>query len=626
MKKKLLWVLFSMLFLSGILIAQNVGIYVPPQFQKIYNGFTRSWNGQPGERYWQNHSDYFLKVNFDPETHLISGEGKIIYYNNSPDTLKNIVFRLYQDIYKKGVARDRGWGEADLHNGTKIEKLIIESYELDPDTLKGRTDTNLNIELPEVLAPNANIEIEIVWNFILPSTHQLRMGTYREGGNFIAYWYPQISVYDDVDGWDLIEYTGSVEFYNDFNNYEVEITAPENCLVRATGEMLNAENILTEKIYGRYINAVGSDTVVRIITPNDLAEGSITKSGSHTWKYKAENVSDFTFAYVKDYLWDGISAVADNKTGRRTFTDVLYKEGDINFNEGAYFSKLSVESLSNDLPGIPFPYSHITSFCNGGGGGGMESPMMTNDGAPQIKARLLGLLDHEIAHTYFPFYMGINETKYGWMDEGWASFLPRDLFHKTFPESNFYSYLFGRYLPVMGKEDDVPLMIPSQRIKGYPLTAAIYGRAFFAYTVLENLLGKDLFKKALKEYIKRWNGKHPLPYDFFFTFDDVAGENLSWIWNPWFYDFGYCDLGLASNDNGNFVVRLIGNQPVPVEVRISYSDGTTEDLKENVRIWQDGKREYVLKINLEKSISSVELITDKIPDLYKNNNKIEISN
>ena len=626
MNKRLLLAFFSILFLSDIIIAQSVGIYVPPQIQKIYNGSTRLWNGQPGSGYWQNHSDYFLKVSFDPETRLVSGQDKIIYYNDSPDTLENVVFHLYQDIYKKGIARDWGWGEADLHNGTKIEKLIIEGYELDPDTLKGRTDTNWKIKLPEPLIPQSKIEIEITWNFILPGTNQIRMGAYRKGGNFVAYWYPQISVYDDVDGWDLTEYTGSVEFYNDFNNYEVEITVPENYLVRATGEMLNAENILTEKIYNRYINATESDTVVRIITSDELAEGSITKSGLQTWKYKAENVPDFTFACVKDYLWDGVSVVVDNSIGRKTFADVLYKEGDNNFDEGAYYSKLSVESLSFDLPGVPFPYSHITSFCNGHEDGGMESPMMTDDGAPKTKPRLLGLLNHEIAHTYFPFYMGINERKYGWMDEGWASFLPKDLFQKTFPEANFYRYPFWRYLAVMGKEDDVPLMIPSKFVKNPPLTAAIYGRAFFAYAVLENLLGKDLFKEAMKEYVKRWNGKHPLPYDFFFTFNDVAGEDLSWFWNPWFYDFGYCDLGLAKNSSGDFVVKLIGNQPVPVEVHISYSDGTTEDLKENVRIWQNGKKEYILKVNREKGISSIELITDKIPDLYKNNNKIEILN
>jgi hypothetical protein len=625
MNKGMLLVFFPVLFFANNLLSQNSGIYVPPQFQKIYNGNTRAWDGNPGEGYWQNHSDYFLKVNFDPESRLVSGEGKIIYYNDSPDTLKKIVFRLYQDIYKKGIARDWGWGEADLHDGTNIERLNINGYELNPDTLAGRTATNWNIKLPEALAPGSHIKIEIAWNFILPATRPIRMGSYREGGNFIAYWYPQISVYDDVDGWDLTEYTGSVEFYNDFNNYDVEITVPENFLVRATGEMLNAEEILTKNIYNRYTNALESDDVVRIITPDDLAEESITKSGSHTWKYKAVNIPDFTFACVKDYLWDGVSSVADNKTGRRTFADVIYKEEDINFEQAAHYSRLSVESLSNDLPGIPFPYSHITSFCNGNSNGGMESPMMTNDGAPQSKTRLLGLLHHEITHTYFPFYMGINERKYGWMDEGWASFLPQKLFNKIFPDTNFYRYPFGRYLPVMGKEYDIPLMVPSKFVKGFPLTAAIYGRAFFAYTVLENLLGTELFKKAIQEFIIRWNGKHPLPYDFFFTFNDVAGEDLSWIWNPWFYEFGYCDLGLEQNKDGKYIVKLIGNQPVSVEVVVKYQDGSEKLIKENPAIWRNGNTEFILKIDQDKKIRSIKIENAKIPDFNPDNNLLVVN-
>lgn len=620
MNKGILLFLFPVLFLVNNLPAQKPGLYVPPQFQKIYNGSTRSWDGNPGEGYWQNHSDYFLKVNFDPETRIVSGKGEVIYFNDSPDTLKKIVLRLYQDIYKKGIARDWGWGEADLYEGTNIEKLIIGGYELDPDTLGGRTATNWNLKLPEALAPGSKIELEIAWDFILPGTRPIRMGAYREGGYFIAYWYPQISVYDDVDGWDLTEYTGSVEFYNDFNNYEIEITVPENFLIRATGEMLNAKEILIKKIYNSYIDALNSDDVVRIITPEDIAEGPITKAGSHTWLYKAQNVSDFTFACVKNHLWDGVSVIADSTTGRRTFADVIYKEEDTSFNEGAYFSKLSVESLSNDLPGIPFPYSHITSFCNGTRDGGMESPMMTNDGAPENKARLLGLLDHEIAHTYFPFYMGINERKYGWMDEGWASFLPKKLIKKIFPESNFYRYPFWRYSPVMGKEDDVPLMIPSKFVKGAPLTATIYGKAFFAYTVLENLLGEELFKKAMQEYIKRWNGKHPLPHDFFFTFNDVAGEDLSWLWNPWFYEFGYCDLGAGQNEEGEYIVKLIGNQPVPVEVVINYQDDSEQLIKQNPGIWRDDNTEFVLPIEEGKKIKSIKIDSTRIPDLNPENN------
>ena len=622
MCNKIILPLIIIFFSTTYLSAQNTGIYVPPQFQKIYNGDTRTWDGKPGPGYWQNSSDYTLKVKLDPGTNLVSGEGSIIYYNNSPDTLGNIVLRLYQDFYKRGIARDWGWRDTDLHNGTNIEKLTINDQELDPDTAGDRTYTNFIVKLPESLPPKSDLKIEMKWSFTLPDTITVRMGKYREGGIMVSYWYPQVAVYDDVDGWDRTEYTGSVEFYNDFNNYDVEITVPENYLIRGTGEMLNADEILDEDIYNRYLSALKSDGVVRIITPDDLEKESITKKGWNAWRYKANDVSDFTFACVKDYLWDGVSVVVDSMTGRRTFADVLYRKDDKNYDEGAEFSKMVVELLSYHLPGVSFPYSHITSFCNGERGGGMESPMMTDDGAPERRSETFELLFHEIAHTYFPFYMGINERKYGWMDEGWATFFPKDMPAEIDPNYNHYRSTYWRYKPVQGEENDLPLMIPSRFIKGYSLTATIYGRAFFAYVALQSLLGDALFKKALIEFINRWHGKHPLPYDFFFTFNDVAKEDLSWFWNPWFYDFSYCDLGLEKNDAGKLVVKLIGTQPVPVEVVISYDDGTKVIIKESPGIWRYGNKEFVIPVNDQKKISSAQLITDKIPDYDQSNNKV----
>jgi aminopeptidase N len=315
----------------------------------------------------------------------------------------------------------------------------------------------------------------------------------------------------------------------------------------------------------------------------------------------------------------------DEKSGRRTFADVLYKEGDAHFEQGAYFSKLTVDYLSNELPGVPYPYSHITSFCNGRRGGGMESPMMTNDGAPKDSTNTLSLLFHEIAHTYFPFYMGINERKYAWMDEGWATFLPTVLTHRFNPNYSHYKQNFRCYGFIEGTESQVPPMVLSKTVKGYPLNTAIYGRAFFAYVALEGLLGKDLFKKAIKEYINRWHKKHPLPYDFFFTFNDVAGEDLSWFWKPWFYEFGYCDLGLEQNSEGDFLVKMMGNQPVPVEIKVIYVDGTEQIIKKSTKVWKDGNKEFFLNVDSDKKISSVEIDVEKIPDLNEDNNKIEIS-
>lgn len=612
--------LFHILFVCGTVFSQDVGIFVPPQLQKIYNGNTRSWNGIPGEDYWQNSSDYYLRVELDTRTNLVSGEGNIVYHNNSPDTLNKIVIRLYQDIFKKGVSRDYDLDPRAINEGTAINYLAVDGNELDPDTAGSRTATNFFLLLPKPLMPGNQIEIETKWQYTLANIQPIRMGKYREGGFFVSYWYPQIAVYDDIDGWDNTEYLGNVEFYNDINNYEVEITVPEDYLVRATGDLQNGEDVLRGDIYSRYKKALFSEEVIRIISREDLEEGIITQKGKQTWYYRANEVPDFTFACVKNYLWDGVSALADKEIGRLIFTDVIYKEEDPNYDEGAFFSKIIVEYLSDVLPGIPFPYSHITSFCNGRGGGGMESPMMANNGAPQNRTDAFELLVHEIAHTYFPFYMGINERKYEWMDEGWATFLPKDLVPEIDPAYSHFNEILYWYNSVIGKENDIPLMISSRLIKGYTLIALNYGKVVFAYVALQDLLGEELFKKALKEYIHRWAGKHPIPYDFFFTFNDVTGQDLSWFWNPWFYDFGYCDLGVEENKTGEYVVKLLGNQPVSVQLTIVYEDGSKQFINENPSIWQYGNTEYVFKTDENKKVKSIEINDNRIPDLNPSNN------
>ncbi len=182
----------TILLITISLTAQEKGIYVSPEIQKIYNGETRSWDGKPGPAYWQNSTDYYLKVTVDPDSVLVSGEGKIIYHNNSPDTLKRIVIRLYQDIFKKGIARDFGMKEDALTDGTKLKKLEVNGSSLDPDSAGRRTYTNYILKLPEKLAPQSNLDINIAWEFTLTEKRTLRMGKYREGGLFIAYWYPQI--------------------------------------------------------------------------------------------------------------------------------------------------------------------------------------------------------------------------------------------------------------------------------------------------------------------------------------------------------------------------------------------------------------------------------------------------
>jgi hypothetical protein len=258
----------------------------------------------------------------------------------------------------------------------------------------------------------------------------------------------------------------------------------------------------------------------------------------------------------------------------------------------------------------------------------MESPMMANNGAPKERPGHVGLIFHEIAHNYFPFMMGTNERKYAWMDEGWASFLPTDLVQHYDPDYDYRKRRIRSFEYLSGYEADLPLMIPSYSYRTGFARLGFYDRPAVAYYELMELLGKDLFKEATLEYINRWNGKHPLPYDFFFTFDHVAGENLSWFWNPWFFEYGYPDLGISdfsqNDQNVSLTINKIGKLPTRVEVTFEFENGESKKISEKADIWKEGNDKFNVNFETPELIRKVVLGSKHIPDINKKNNVIDL--
>ncbi len=612
-------------------LAQNTKLYIPLNIQKAIDSGTRSNNGKPGINYWQNKSEYKINAEILPDSGYLIGNEVIAYHNNSPDTLNNIVIRIYQDIAKIGAVRDWYIGMEGLNKEVKINYLIIsdDTLDLSPKSKNvKRGSTNLSVRLNKPLAPKANVEIKIGWEFKIPKKFKIRMGDYGNGNLYVAYWYPEVAVYDDIDGWDRLDYQGSVEFYNDFSDFDISLKVPAGYVLWVTGDLQNAKEVLREDIYNKYKKAQQSDETVNIITQQDYEKGIVTSSNEfNTWHFIAKNVTSAAFAMSNSYNWDGASVEVDNKTGRRVLTDAVYPDSTIHWDSTAQYARSTIEYLSTELPGYPYPYSHATSYCNGRRGGGMESPMMANDGAPQEKSRHIGLIFHEIAHNYFPFIMGTNERKYAWMDEGWASFFPREVVNKYVPEADYGKYFVTSLSKSIGNESELPPIVPSYSYKGRYSRIGFYTRPATAYYELKELLGNKLFKKALLEYMNRWNGKHPIPIDFFNTFNDAAGEDLSWFWNPWFYEFGYPDLAVTEAENGNgFVtakIKKIGNIPTRVNITFEFEDGTTKIIKKSSRVWSEGKKEFNIRLDTKKRVVKITVGNDYIVDAVKENNVYE---
>ena len=624
------YVLFLVILFPSFQIFGGSTLPVPVNLQKAYENGTRSMDGRPGPAYWQNHSDYKIEVRFEPATRTIDGHEKIVYYNESPDSLDRLVIRLYQDIFKKGNARDWAASPEDLHDGVKIRLLKIDGQEiaLDENPDVRRYGTNMRIRLQRKIAPKSSALLEVDWQLTISKKSNIRMGTYDSTSFHIAYWYPQIAVYDDLEGWDTFNYTGGQEFYNDFCNYDVKITVPKNFVVWATGRLQNMDEVLQKKFVKRYKKALSADEVIHVITEEDLQQGHITADNVwNTFIYKAQHVPDFAFSTSDHYLWDLTSAkVAENR--ERVLIGAAYKKGSEDFYEVAEVAKKAILFFSNEMPAYPFPYPSLTVF---NGSGGMEFPMMVNDGSARERSGMVHVTSHEIAHTYFPFMMGTNERKYAWMDEGWATMLPFEFQAREAKGYDPIRRTITRYLRIAGSEYDVPMIYPATIYGGqgrFSYRNASYNRPGIAYYLLEEYLGRERFLKAMHEYIERWKGKHPMPFDFFFTFNDVLKEDLSWFFKPWFFEFGYPDLALqkVDEDEDNLLLKVVkkGKLPVPVKLIILYQDSSKAYLERSMAVWKTHLKEIEISVKKEKPVLEIWLGDEHVPDLFEKDNKLKI--
>ncbi len=632
MQRLILFVLSLLLFGVSFSFGQeNASLYVPVNIRKAYQNGTRAWDGRPGTNYWQNHAKYSIRATFDPANNRLNGRETVVYFNESPDTLKVLYLRLYQNLFKKGNLRDWPVSPKDIHNGVQILTVKINGVSVNLKSKKSGIKayrTNLAIPLKEKpLAPGRQIILDLAWRLHIPRISKLRMGTYDSTSFFIGYWYPQMAVYDDIDGWDQFAYSGLQEFYNDFSDYDVKITVPKNFVVWATGRLQNIKQVFRPQIVKRYHDVFQTESIVHIITESDIRQQLVTAGNdSNTFHFKAVHVPDFAFATSDHYLWDATHL--NVKPDRDVLIAAAYPKDAGNFDRVAEIAKKSVRYYSAEMPAVPFPYPSLTVF---NGGGGMEYPMMVNEGAPMLWRSTVHVTSHEIAHTYFPFMMGINERKYAWMDEGWATMLPFALQQRMAKGYDPIAGTVERYLRIAGTEYDVPMIVPTIMYGSNARMSyrnASYNRPGIAYYLLEQLIGKDRFVKLMREYIDRWQGKHPQPFDFFFTVNDVLQEDLSWFFKPWFYGFGYPDLGLqkVKDNSDEVIVKVIkkGMLPLPVKLTVLYRDSSQSVIRKSMRIWQNGEKAFDISIKKDKPISQIRLGDSHIPDLFEKNNVLKL--
>jgi len=582
-------------------------LYMPRNIQKAYANGTRDISGAPGKNYWQNGAIYNMKIKVDAQTKIVSGSEIIEYSNNSPDDLKTLVLRFEPNLHKPQSSRGHYVPEDFLSAGLTIKSLTVNGETYQTDSNFG---TVTGIRLKNAIAAKSKAEVKIEWEYPL-SKMSGREGQIDDSTFFVAYSYPKISVYDDYNGWNTLEHTDRQEFYNDFNSFNAEISAPKNFVVWSAGDLLNPEEVLQPEFLKRYQESLKTDKLIHVATEQEMKSGKVTQQNDwNVWKFKAENITDFTFALSDHYVWDASSVQLKTK---RVSVQSAYKSGAKDFEQYVGWMQYNLPWFSENWPGVEYPFSKMTAVQ---GFADMEYPMMINDSSmPNNFAFAQLVADHEIAHTYFPFYMGINEQRYAFMDEGWATtfeYLIGISEQGQEKADEFYkNFRVRRYINDPSAEEDQPIITMSTQVSGMGYGSNSYGKASLSYLALKDYLGDDVFKKALHHYMDNWNGKHPIPWDFFYSMNTGSGQDLNWFWKNWFFSYHYIDLKIENAQQSNQQLKIdvdnVGGFAIPFDVKITYTDGSSESKHFTPEVWKNNEKKTSLTISAPKSVKSINI-------------------
>ncbi|HVW15331.1 MAG TPA: M1 family metallopeptidase [Mucilaginibacter sp.] len=630
----------------------------PPFYSKNGNEY-RAADGAPGPKYWQNRADYQLNAKLDDEHNEITGSELLTYTNNSPQKLGFLWMQLDQNLFRqdsRGTAIvpwyanpdrqiSRNWGRGQVF---KAGDSILSVKLIDA---KGKTtvlkylisDTRMEIFLPNDIAANGGqVKIKIDWSFIAPDYGSDRMGVLEEkdpktgqdqtknGKIFtVAQWYPRMCVYDDVLGWNTQPYTGPGEFYLEYGDFDLNITAPAKDIVVASGELLNPQDVYTPTEQKRWAEAARSEKTVVIRSAQEVTDPSSRPAGKKelTWHFRIKNARDASWGASSAFIID--AAKMDLPSGRKAMAISAYpveSDGNEAWGRSTEYIKKSIEFNSKQW--FEFPYPNATAVA--GIVGGMEYPGIVFCSYRAKGRGLWGVNDHEFGHTWFPMIVGSNERLYGWMDEGFNTFI-NTLSTYDFNNGEYRGKPadMHRAAPVFTHAGLEPMLSQPANLKEKNTGILLYAKPGAGLTMLrEQILGQDRFDFAFRTYIKRWAFKHPTPDDFFRTMENAGGESLQWFWRGWFLnnwqlDVAVRDVKYVDNDPSKGALITIDNlqkMAMPVIIEVKTVSGKTSRVKLPVEIWERNSG-WTFKYPSTEEIQSVTYDPDKVfPDINPENN------
>jgi len=578
---------------------------------------TRDSTGRPGRNYWQLWTDYKITARLDSATSTVSGRETLSFRNNSDSAMRTIVLRLDQNIFRPGT---QNAGGVDLiTDGMKVTRLVVNGQTLDvtdtlgspiPNTqrrtvplsriLKG---TSARIPLATPIAAHSTGTVEADWSFQVPRVEGprgFRMGRWADTLYQVAQWYPRLAVFDDLRGWDSEPYLGNAEFYNNFGHFDVSIDVPAGWIVGATGVLQNPTEVLTPAARDRLGRVIGSDSVQRIVTATERGPGKSTTAGTNgrlVWRFAADTVGDFAWATSNQFVWDASRA---NIPGRGPVPfNVMYLPGHAEaFAPAPRVVRHALEYYSKLW--MPYAFPQLTMVD--GPELGMEYPMF-------IMSAVFAA-DHETGHEWWPMMVGVNETWYGWMDEGFNQYMnilsEADLDGKPYKLDS----LGMSYGGISGNELEPPLMW-DENYAGPFYGFVAYGKAPLMLSSLGGVVGDSAVWRAMSDYAKAWRFKHPSPWDYAFFMNNALHQDLGWFWNYWLFTTESVDGSIqdvkTSGRRTTVTVRQNGQMPAPVTLKVEFApagpairpmsnskmaDANTAIVTYPVDVWFPGSRTF----------------------------------
>jgi len=589
--------------------------------RKAFAAGTRDFSGKPGTNYWQIEADYTINASLDPASKTIIGSEKINMRNQSKDDLRTIVLRLDHNVFRAEAQRGSSV-PAEATDGMVLTSLKVGGKEVDLTavasfggrgnagaanaptkmTVSGLTQTIATINLVDAIKAGTTVELEIGWRTKLPG------GTIGRGHRMTqrfddklfqpTQWYPRLAKYDDLRGWETSPYLGPSEFYNNFGKFDVSLTVPGGWIVSGTGVLQNPKEVLTETARQRLATVLNSDDEVTIVSETEKGPGKSTAAGDKlTWHFVADKVNDFAWATAESFVWKATRATIPGK-GPIPIHMVYAPERAKSFEQAGKISRHALEFYSALWAPYPFPQMTLQD----GPSAGMEYPMVINSNQ--------GAADHEIAHQWWPMMLGTNETRYGWMDEGFNQYMNILSAADTRAKPYNLNGLGQSYGRMSGSESEAPMMW-SANDAGSGYSFQTYSKTPLMLSMLGGIVGDEAVINAMKKYTTTWAFKHPSPWDYMFFMNNELGQDLEWFWYYWLFTTETVESSIQDvktvKGKTTVAVHQAGQMPSPVVLKVEFEstgpaikpvknakmiDATTVEVTFPASVWFNGSRTF----------------------------------